>query len=1179
MAGADELPTGETEISRRLDALRSGARKALVAFGISTVVLAVVFTAFAAALADYALHLPGAARVVVGFLLLAGCVVVAWRYLWRSIAADLPDRFIAQKIELHFPVLGESLLSAVSFRRGVAAGESETLARAVAQQAEALAADLTLERCVDWKSTHRALILAAVAVIAGGGFVLLRHDLATIAMHRYLRPFSPLTWPKKVAIEPITIDLIAGMGESLRLQMKVVKGSDEDLRGWLATENGDRLLMRRVSSNVYEHLIEGLRDSFSYHFEAGDDSTADRPGRVEVRERPSLAAVDAHIAPPPYASTNEPRIVPLQTGAVNAVKGSSIRIEATTANPLRLGGVGSADAQISFENSTAPLNVVEGDPTRLEAEFVLTESTRFEIRLVDENGLENRDRYPYSIEANEDQRPAVSIIEPQTELKVTRKATIDVKTLAEDDLGLAARWLEARLQNSDDHVQFPVSQKTETENAAAEMKSAIDRLSWPVTALKPKVGDVIVYVAKATDNFDPKGDIRKPGESRPQRLRIIDEVEFKAAVQRDALQLKKRIEELIQDQQAVRNDTETLRAEADSADLSSKQIRNSTTDLAGRQARLAGRANSLAERFAEVTDRMARNQADDPVLSAQLENATTGLRGSASQAMAPAADSIRRGGEQEKPTDRDREIENALDRQDDALESLRRLLEEMELSGDFDKLARDLQNLLMRQQQLRERVREIAKETFGKSVENLDADRRRELQEAERSQEELKADLEKELRTMEQLAGSARQSDSSASESLRQAIESAKSRKVDKEMASASAAISRNRMGAAQSAQRKAEEGLAEMADRLKQRQDRRLAELRKRLNEAERVLRRLIEDENRHIQDNRLARGAANAPGQWDQLSSRQDRTRSNARDLTGNLEKMQAAASSGQVHQSVEWMTRALVRLRASEGQKAEPHQQSAAEHLALALQELEKYRDELSRRTSGRQLEMLQRDLEGLRDAQREINDRTVEMDTRRKEEQWSRGLAVLVAQLASRQTGLAARASGVNVRMGQAQAFVHVMAKIVASMRNAGEKLADHRTDETVRIEQRDAVRHIEILIEAIKRDDNRRKEDQFASNPQQQRPRNGSQPPSRPQSVPPAAELRLIKLLQTDLKKQIELAYDRTQQQANAGEEMLNKLRRLGLQQREILELTRKILSPQEDKDAANVDKPQERRAQ
>ena len=1148
-------------LSVRLEGLRRRARKALLLFGCSCLLLAVAAGAIGAVVMDYLLHFPAALRVAVLVAAIGAWVYVAWRFVWRAARLTMSEELLAQRVERQFPAFGDRLVSAVSFAPGPAVGESEAMTRAVTDEAKRIADGLPLEQSVNWSPARHALLASVLVAGLVGGIAAWQSELASLGLARYARPYSAAPWPKTVGIDAMTGDLTIPLGESAGVRMAVVRGVDEGLRGWVvATDSrgeSQRLLMQQVSPGQYAYTFDALTESLRYHFEAGDDNSADAPGRITIVNRPAVLAAQVRFTPPPYVKDGKERVVRLGAGVARAAIGSAAVVEIETTKPIGADADGGPDAWMLVGRRRAAMKWKDDSRRRLAGEFALRDSTYLQVHLRDELGLDNRGRTPYRFEAVVDTTPVVSIVEPRGTLEVTPDASVPVVVSAEDDWGIADLWIDAEVQNTPKKRRVDLAGLMRFAAPDSDTRARAEVL-WNIADLKPEAGDVIAYRARATDNFELDGERHAAGESPVMRLQVVDPKKLAERLRETFRLLRQKIGQLLAEQRDIKDETDAVSSDLSQSGQLTQADREALRSLSSRQNQLGTRTRNLSRQFEQTARRMQDNRIEDPEGLRRLETVGEGLKDLAGRTMRGAAEQMRRAGQSQEPDRQREQLAGSAAQQQESVESLRGFMELMDRWGNFQQIVRKVREMLERQRELRNDARRIGAKTLGKSPDALSKSQRGGLNRVGHAQEDLRGEMRELNDRMRGLSDSLKQSDPASSKALRGAARAADSAQVARQMARAVAAVGENRIGEARNAQQQAETGLRNMLDELSGRGARELDELDKMLREGERALEDLLERQKRQLAANRSARAAGAGPEKWKQLGREQDQIKRNAQDLAGQLDKIGARKSSQNVRQAAGKMSRASARLSAEQGERAEADQQQAAEDLRRALDELRKLRREAEGKNAERRLSAIRESLAKIRVDQDKINGQTDQYEQLRAARgQLPRAAVVRIGKLAKRQMELEGQTRKVGERLVPAEVFVSIADEVADGMATSGEALAARFTNEETRSGQARVLRRLDQLLEALKRDKRKEQEDGFASQPAGGKGQSGKSG----SMLPPATQLKLLKILQADVNERTRRLDEARARSGKPDEKSLTRLRELGHEQRGIAEMTGKLMRP------------------
>ena len=259
-------------------------------------------------------------------------------------------------------------------------------------------------------------------------------------------------------------------------------------------------------------------------------------------------------------------------------------------------------------------------------------------------------------------------------------------------------------------------------------------------------------------------------------------------------------------------------------------------------------------------------------------------------------------------------------------------------------------------------------------------------------------------------------------------------------------------------------------------------------------------------------------------QLAEQQDDTN----EQTGQLGQQMAQSGQAQAEEVQEAqqgmkaaqgsMTKASKSLNKKEPGEASPDQQKAIEQLQQAQNQLQKRIDELRDEAVDAQLAQLELIFKNMLERQKiaSAGTRTIDEKKEANSGRLPRADRLAVGRLAKDETSLAETASEAEqllVEDGTSIVFKSIVGNLRTSLTNVAELMGDRRTGEFVQNSQAEIEATLEELIAALENAQDSPKENQ------QQQNADGS-PNNREQSLlPPAAELKLLRLSQLRINRQ------------------------------------------------------------
>ena len=608
-------------IRQRLAGLRARARLALGLRGAATLLLAGLGLCLLSFALDRTLRLTVEARAAV---LLGMLGVIAWLVqgrLVRPLSVPLSDRELARVIEGLWPELDWRVLSAVEFsdpewRPG--AQVSTSLARLVVQDAERLVPSVELGRAVPGGPMFASAVRGAAFALAGLALVLAFPQGARTWAERNLLLSRSAAWPRDTRltmVEPVLLTRAEGVAEvgttlavprGAELTITVVAAGSVPSRVYLETEDQEGR-SERIAFDALEVTESGrervgrfrtsllqLTESFSFRVVGGDDELG--PVQVEVKRRPWIEAVEFQVTPPPYTGL-PPRRFGLEAGSVTLPRGTQVQVAVRSSKPLREGRL--IEQAIGADAAAVHTGQPSG-PNGFACRFELGRTAVFAVELTDQDGLEPDQPTRFSLTAQPDAPPEVSLGLRGVGLNVTPQARLRWTVGARDDLGLgggALRWRLAR----------PSGEETAEEQGLSELAGQLRHESRGLLELEPKklpLKSTVTLWGEASDK-DPHGP--NLGVSPSVQLRVVDD---------EALlnELLRRLHEQRQELERMVGEEERLAQGLSGAD-------EATLERAPRTQRDVARAVlRAAEVVEQVVDELWTNQLLDEQAEAQLQN-------------------------------------------------------------------------------------------------------------------------------------------------------------------------------------------------------------------------------------------------------------------------------------------------------------------------------------------------------------------------------------------------------------------------------------------------------------------------------------------------------------------------------------------------------------------------------
>ena len=1149
-----------SEVITQLSTLRKRIRRRLVVYGCCAVVAGGIISFLTIVTLDWLLWLPPLLRVVVGVIFLAGFVGATMYWIVQPLRAKLSLSEIAGRIEQHITPLQDRLTSTVDFLTRGDAGSPRMMQQAVSNTAgivkempleEALSLKPLMKQCF-WCLASFALLFAVLGFLPGW---------TQIGGTRYLDPFGGAQWPRNVAIVPLTGNQVVAMGESAEVRMSIARGLHDTLRGIVYLQERregeppgepSTLALYRDAQGVFSTTIDVVTRDLQYWFEAGDDTTRDGPFRIRVVRRPEVIEALAVIEPPPYALERMVRVHDLADGPVPAPVGGFARITLRASKPIPLDAGGGRVGLRLSSGELIPLFVDSQDPSKLTARFEVRGDMEFRAELRDEQGFGNRGAARYSIRATPDTRPGVAILEPSALTEMTPGGSIPLLIRVVDDFGVRRLELQVTRSGSESAYTVSLTDRLEIERRESGLEAMV-RYTWNVESLSLAPGDVLTCVAVAWDNYATADGKGQRGRSAPMRVRVISQVEFAVRQRSDLARLEKRLREAALDQADLLDQTRTLVGSDDGslAETEAESELPSTAPITARQVRLTRRSRELARQFFNLAGRMERGGAGAGGMHGRVHSLGEGLQQTASGPMNGAVDALNRIPNSSAPPDRRGPLVEAADFQAAAVEQLERLIHATALWGDFQSLLTTARDLLERQESLRARTSELGRSMLGKSVNALTPEEAGRLKRTRRKQGQLADDVGHLLVQMQAWQGRPEEGDAAGGDAVESALRAARANDLTQRLRSAVSALQSNRTGAAAMEQKAAAQGLRKMAAALRQRAERELEQLRKRLDDARRQVALLIEDQEALQTATHEADLLGVDKDAFHSLYVEQRRLQRNTDELGRSMLRKPRLASAGDsIRRSAAFMKEAKERLEDQQARDAETAQDGALALLRDALARLEQLAQQTADEALRRTLRRIQEALEAVRTAQLQIHDGATRLKAAIDPlERFGRRQAREARKLAGQQAEVRTRVDALLPDLEQVVVYRWALARAARWMEAVRQTLYVPRVDGELLATTERIIRELDKLIDAIVETAS------FSTDQEFQEATGGGQSASGSgKPVPTLTELLVLKTMQRDIhdrSRQLYQSFDIER----ATEQQLRELTMLGEDQREVRRLT------------------------
>jgi len=887
-----------------------------------------------------------------------------------------------------------------------------------------------------------------------------------------------------------------------------------------------------------------------YWFETADDQTP--PARVLLVEPPAVEAAYALIVPPEYARRRTPPAAPsgapddpsaaaspppsddptakpaprsIELGAGDderanppaVLDGSTIELKVTLNKAIPApAAAGATSAWVTrtlgadlgaMAKAGAPGFSVGVQESTITVKWRIEGPTRVQAALVDEHGIENVEQSAFFFDAVKDQPPRAAVMAPAEDKSVLSTATVVLRGEGRDDIGLAWTTLWGRVASppsgsegapaepSDEGVELARAEAAKSGPPAVMLRS---ETSLTLSSLGVKPGDEVWVTARAKDLYRVDGVEHDAVVSGVRKLRIISEEQF--------------TEQVWSELSGLRRSAITMAEEQ--ARLSRETARNAEASRLERsQAGLTDRIAREKQTLDQVERRLDENGMKDEAIREILREAGRAMD-EAGKASVDAAGKLEQAsqGEQKSGEPDAAARQKAQRSQDRAREQLEDLAQMLDQGEDTWSMKRSMERLLEEQKALRERTGKIGEETVGRQTRELTPEQRAALQQAAAEQKGLAQRAAEAVQKMMDAEQKVRKNDPAAADAMNEAARQAQRDELQQKMEQAAQQVEQNQTSTAQSRQEQAEQSMEQMLEQLRNTAKNRDEVLRRKLASLIDSLRGLV-----GAQEGQLA-ALADALGRGETKGLDRGMVRLNQNTLGVQDEAEQGPKELRQVADLIgdasEAQQTAIISLRAEpiNPDEAGAQEEVSLEHLQEALALAEKLENDAKNRQT-------QRQRDDLKKAYAEAMARQVSLrqdagallgvePTRR-----TRATARTIGEQQQALQDTLARLESETKELADAVVFTYAHRRLDQSMGKAATTLNQGTSDQTVAVSQDAAVRVLRGLVQAL--EDAQKSEDEFRQQEQAKQQGEGQQSSGESPLVPPAAEVRLLKIMQQE----------------------------------------------------------------
>lgn len=430
----------------------------------------------------------------VGMLLVSAALAalgyLAFRYLAAPLRRTPTDLQVARYIEERHPELNDAFVSAVEYGDARLKSSQQALLDQLMEHVAEYTEQIDFKKVVDRRRHLRLHAAAAAAALLLFTLVILDPGFfGRSALRLVTWDFPVPAVPGGIAVEPgdtrvrrgesqiVTARL--GSGLSLDPTLYFRFGQDED---WSTLD-----LHAADGERTFAASIHGISEDARYYVAVSETRSPEY--RITAFDPPYVERIDVRYDFPAY--TGLAAKIEEDRGDITAPVATRVSLAVTASKAVE-------SAELRFSNGRSlALETAGGN---LEGSFEVREDLSYTVHLVDSDDAENDDPVEYYVRALPDRAPRVAILEPKRDTRASPVDEVMIRVEAVDDFGLSTFSLNYAVNGGEEQVVD-----------LGALQDASSRTVWEgehvvyLENLSVQPGDFVAYYAAAGDRRGETG--------------------------------------------------------------------------------------------------------------------------------------------------------------------------------------------------------------------------------------------------------------------------------------------------------------------------------------------------------------------------------------------------------------------------------------------------------------------------------------------------------------------------------------------------------------------------------------------------------------------------------------------------------------------------------------------------
>ena len=513
---------------------------------------------------DWVFRLPGTIRWLM-LLMLVITVVKLYVSIIRPVMSFKPTRLmLAHRIEEMDPSLAGRLASAMDFTKSDHE-HTEPGVRKLLEDMETLDKS-TVDRLFKPGITSTWMVSLSSILICILLVVILNPQTTRTGIIRIIWPNTTTSWAPRTSVESMMSNgstTIHGRGIPLYLRaLNTTPGSiSDDVTAVYRTRDHEgewvegRMVLTHQGDGVHERIIETTADEIEFSFHTDDANTTTE--HISIIDLPSVTENTFEVDPPPWVNENPNvgtvrTIDPTTTMSEPVLHGSTITMDITTNRPVP---APSEDDRESWMYRTFGIDVDAHpdahvrfpDTNTMQLKWTFSSTTQLIISPHDEHGLEANDPLIITIPGIDDLPPIVQLQTPVVDQTVLPTAVVQLNATASDDIELTSIGFE--LKNTNNDPEAPTAPDWQ-EQRDVSVRNATLSTELEMADIEAQPGSIYRIEAHANDRHPGEHSGTRRISSTHRNIQIVDKSRFLTMLRQRLKLLEQRVH-ILDDRQSL----------------------------------------------------------------------------------------------------------------------------------------------------------------------------------------------------------------------------------------------------------------------------------------------------------------------------------------------------------------------------------------------------------------------------------------------------------------------------------------------------------------------------------------------------------------------------------------------------------------------------------------------------